>query len=106
MFGVNWSDPQTLWLNVTNLALGMVILAAVLIVVGAVGWELAFRRRRAAQATDIDAELRSMIDAGSPHILDVPGLGLTMADGGAPVKHAKSGEPTAARKSRHALPFS
>ena len=39
MFGVNWSDPQTLWLNITNLALGVVTLSAVLIVVGAVGWE-------------------------------------------------------------------
>ena len=64
MFGVNWSDPQTLWLNITNLALGIVILAAVLIVIGAVGWELAFRRRRAGQAEDIDAELRSVFDAG------------------------------------------
>jgi hypothetical protein len=99
MFGVNWSDPQTLWLNVTNLALGIVILAAVLIVIGAVGWELAFRRRRASQGADIDAELRSIFDAGSPHILDVPGLGLTMADGGTPVKHAAdSGEPKSTRK--------
>ena len=99
MFGVNWSDPQTLWLNVTNLALGVVILAAVLIVVGAVGWELAFKRRRVGQTAGIDAELRSLLDAASPHILEVPGLGLTMADGGMPVKPAaESSGPKATRK--------
>jgi hypothetical protein len=97
MFGLNWSDPQTLWLNVTNLALGIVTLAGVLIAAGAVGWELV-RHRRTSRGADTDAELRSMFAAESPHILDVPGLGLTMADGGTPVKHAESGEPKAERK--------
>jgi hypothetical protein len=98
MFGVNWSDPQTLWLNVTNLALGIVILAAVLVVVGAIGWELAFNHRRARQTANLDAELRTIFDA-SPHILEVPGLGLTMADGGVPVKPAaESDGPQATRK--------
>jgi hypothetical protein len=99
MFGVNWNDPQTLWLNVTNLALGVVILAAVLIVVGAVGRELAFKHRRMRPTADIDAELRSILDVASPHILEVPGLGLTMADGGTPVKPAaESNGPKATRK--------
>lgn len=40
MFGVNWRDPQTLWLNITNLALGVVILAPIFIVAGAVGISL------------------------------------------------------------------
>jgi len=98
MFGVNWSDPQTLWLNITNLALGVVILAAVLIAAGAVGWELVFKHRRARQMVDIDAELSSMLGA-SPHILHVPGLGLTMADGGTPVRPAaESDGPKAIRK--------
>ncbi|MGA3024025.1 MAG: hypothetical protein ABSF98_04575 [Bryobacteraceae bacterium] len=30
MTGVNWSDPRTFWLNLTNLALGLTTLAAVL----------------------------------------------------------------------------
>jgi len=98
MFGVNWNDPQTLWLNVTNLALGVVILAAVLMVAGAVGWELVFKHRRERQTADIDAELRSIIDAASPHILQVPGLGLTMADGGTPVKPATESNATKATR--------
>jgi hypothetical protein len=94
MFGVNWSDPQTLWLNITNLALGVVTLSAVLIVAGAVGWELVFKHRRVREPVDIDAELSSMLDAASPHMLQVPGLGLTMADGGTPVRpKAKSSGP-------------
>lgn len=98
MFGVNWSDPQTLWLNITNLALGVVILAAVLIVAGAIGWELVFKHRRARQPVDIDAELSAMLGV-SPHILHVPGLGLTMADGGTPVRpKAESSGPKATRK--------
>jgi hypothetical protein len=98
MFGVNWNDPQTLWLNVTNLALGVVILAAVLMVAGAVGWELVFKHRRVRQTADIDAELHSMFDAASPHILQVPGLGLTMADGGTPVKPATESNTTKATR--------
>ena len=65
MFGVNWSDPQTLWLNITNLALGVVTLSAVLIVVGAVGWELVFKHRRVRESVDMDAELSSMLDAAT-----------------------------------------
>ena len=30
MTGLNWGDPRTFWLNLTNLALGLVTLAAVL----------------------------------------------------------------------------
>ena len=98
MFGVNWSDPQTLWLNITNLALGVVTLSAVLIVAGAVGWELVFKHRRVRESVDMDAELSSMLDAASPHMLQVPGLGLTMADGGTPVPNAKSSLPKPTRK--------
>ena len=97
MFEVNWSDPQTLWLNLTNLALGVVTLSAVLIVAGAVAWELVFKHRRVREPVDIDAELSSMLDAVSPHMLQVPGLGLTMADGGTPVRpNAKSSAISAA----------
>jgi hypothetical protein len=40
MFGVNWSDPQTLWLKRYEPGFGNRDLAAVLTVIGAVGWEL------------------------------------------------------------------
>jgi hypothetical protein len=85
MFGIDWND-QTLWLNVTNLALGVVTLAAVLVAVVAVARELVARRREAREAAGLDEEMRAMFD--SPHALSVPGLGLTMADGGVPVKPA------------------
>ena len=36
MFGVDWNNPETFWLNVTNLGLGLVVvLGFVVIVVGA-----------------------------------------------------------------------
>ena len=84
MFGIDWND-QTLWLNVTNAALGLVTLAAVLMVVVSVARELVARRRRAHDSTALDDEVRALF-ATSPHTLSVPGLGLTMADGGEPVK--------------------
>lgn len=88
MFGVDWSDPQTLWLNLTNLALGVVTLLALAIVVGAVGWELVRKHRRAREAAGLDREWQAVVDETSPHTLPVPELGLTMADGGVPVKPA------------------
>lgn len=73
MFGLDWSDPETLWLNVTNVVLGIVTIVALVSVIGAVGVELAGRlKRRFANAVDY-------------HSHHVPELGLTMADGGEPV---------------------
>lgn len=86
MFGINWHDPQTLWLNLTNVALGVVTLLALAIVAGAVAWELVLKHRRERSLSGIDTELRAMLGAGTPHSLHVPELGLTMADGGMPVK--------------------
>lgn len=85
MFGIDWNNPQTLWLNLTNLALGVVTLLAVLVVVGAVGWEFVVRRRR--------GHAMSGINEGSPYSLPVPGLGLTMADGGEVVKPPAAATP-------------
>jgi len=84
MFGINWSDPQTLWLNVTNLALGVVTLLAVLLVAAGIAHELVLRRRRARQMAGLDVEMVALL-GGSTHSLPVPGLGLTMADGGEPL---------------------
>jgi hypothetical protein len=87
MFGTNWSDPQTLWLNITNLALGLVTLLAVLVLAAGVAWELVERRRRAREVAGLDREMVALV--GSPHVLSVPGLGLTMADGGEPIEPPK-----------------
>lgn len=70
MFDVDWGDPETLWLNITNAVLGIVTLAALLSVLGAAAVEVFGRlKKRLARARDF-------------HALHVPGLGLTMADGG------------------------
>ena len=82
MFGINWSDPQTFWLNVTNAGLGLVVLACCIAVGIGVVQELAARRRKAT-VRDLDGEVRDLVAGyGDTHAFHVPGLGLTMADGG------------------------
>jgi hypothetical protein len=83
MFGIDWGNSQTLWLNLTNLALGIVTLLAVLVLAGGVAQELLARRRKARQLNRMDEEVR--------HMLSVPELGLTMADGGEPLPPSKDG---------------
>jgi len=85
MFGVDWSDPQTLWLNLTNLALGLVTVAAIVTVGVAVARELVLRRQKAREFNSLDAELNTMLGGASAHVMHVPELGLTMADGGQPL---------------------
>lgn len=79
MAGENW----TMWLNITNFALGIVTLIALLVVFSAVGWDLLVRKVGRAPQVDlrnIDADLKALLQGS--HSLSVPGLGLTMADGG------------------------
>lgn len=80
MFGVNWNDPQTLWLNYTNLGLGIVVLACIAVAGYAFFVEIAARVRKT--SPDVDARVRDLID--SAHAFHTPELGLTMADGGEP----------------------
>jgi hypothetical protein len=68
---VNWGDPETFWLNVTNAALGLITLVALLAVAGAVLQEVLVRARKRIASALEDA-----------HTLHVPALGETMADGG------------------------
>jgi hypothetical protein len=75
---VDWSDPETFWLNVTNAALGLVTFIALLVVGGAVVTELLHRMRARLSATETE-----------PHRMMVPELGATMADGGEKVKDDK-----------------
>jgi hypothetical protein len=90
MAGENW----TMWLNITNFALGIVTLIALLLVFLAVGWDLLLRKVRAPKPnwSNVDADLRAMIHAGS-HTLSVPELGLTMADGGERIDRSKPENP-------------
>ena len=70
MFGIDIFEPQTMWLNITNLALGLITLACILVFFWGVAAEIVARtERRAAAAAD-------------DHAFAVPGLGMTMADGG------------------------
>lgn len=78
MSGGHWE----FWLNMINIALGAITVLAVLVVVGSVVWEVAARRaRRARVERNADAELKALL-ATAPDSRFVPGLGLTMADGG------------------------
>ena len=66
------------WLNVTNITLGAVVILAVLLVVSAVVWEIATRRKKSNEAVSLDKRLEDVMQDGRL----VPGLGVTMADGG------------------------
>ena len=78
-------DSETYWLNVTNIALGAIVLVCILAVALGVVYDLIARRRAKARASAaLDREVRELV-AGyqlDPHVFDVPGLGPTMADGG------------------------
>jgi len=74
-------DPSTYWLNVTNIALGLVVLICCAAVALGVLQELAARRRK--RATDLDTEVSELVAGYTDgHMFNVPGLGVTMADGG------------------------
>jgi len=72
---VDWTDPETFWLNVTNAALGLVTLIALLVILGGVAMEVVHRLRQ-----------RLSVRESDPHLFMVPGLGATMADGGEKVE--------------------
>lgn len=72
MFGLDFLEPTTRWLNITNLALGIVTLVCCLAVAWGVAAEVFVRlRKRVALPRPID-----------DHTFAVSSLGLTMADGG------------------------
>jgi hypothetical protein len=76
------------WLNVTNIALGVVVVLAVLLVAYGVVWELVIRHKKHHRVHDVNAEMQTMLREEFSHSLQVPELGLTMADGGEHVKSA------------------
>lgn len=91
MAGEDW----TMWLNITNFALGLVTLIALLVVFFAVGWDLLVRKVGKAPTVNlnnIDADLKALLQGGS-HSFSVPEFGLTMADGGERIEASKN-KPT------------
>ncbi|MGZ4814891.1 MAG: hypothetical protein ACXVZV_05765 [Terriglobales bacterium] len=93
MAAENW----TFWLNMTNFALGIITVLALLVVFGAVGWDLLVRKAHTAREhgnldlSTLDGELRAMLNGS--HSLYEPGLGLTMADGGERIEPTESKVP-------------
>lgn len=86
MFGIDWNDPTTLWLNLTNAGLGLFVLGSVAVLIGAVAVELLEKFR---------AGLRhgvAQVGLGS-HAIHTPKLGLTMADGGERADNGSSRKP-------------
>lgn len=91
MFGVDWNNSQTLWLNVTNLALGIATLLAFGVLAYGLFGDLLAMRKRSNVMGKLDEELRNLVGAGSgAHLMPVEGMGLTMADGGEPLPPAKA----------------
>ena len=76
------NNDWVFWLNVTNIALGLVVVLAVLLVAYGVIWELLIRQKKNAGLRDVDAEMQAMLREEFSHAMTVPELGLTMADGG------------------------
>ncbi len=77
------SDPSTYWLTITNIALGVVVLACCVAVAFGVLQEVAARRKKRAALAEMDDELSTLLGRDADgHVFDVLGLGLTMADGG------------------------
>jgi len=81
------SDPETFWLNATNIGLGLVTLIAFVSVAVVAFREIAQRVRSRA----------TVPVAGDDHAFMHPELGLTMADGGERIDK-KSGTGKAAGK--------
>lgn len=83
MFGVEWSNPETFWLNATNLMLGVVTLACAGALIYGLAWDLVAKARRKLTVAGLQQEMQDL------HALHLPELGLTMADGGEPVEDKK-----------------
>jgi len=76
----NWSDPDTTWLSVTNIALGVVVVLCVGVMLGGIAHELISRmRKRRRIEAELDHDMRMLNDDRAFHD---PSLGITMADGG------------------------
>jgi len=76
-------------LTVTNVLLGVVTLLCCAAVAFGVAQEVVARRKKRAAMSRMDGEVADLIAGFDGHAFNVPGLGVTMADGGEPVKSAQ-----------------
>ena len=72
MLFVDMTDPDTYWLNITNIGLGIVTLVCVMVVGYGILLEAVMRLKQRAQVHG----------PAEDHAFRLPELGLTMADGG------------------------
>jgi hypothetical protein len=77
---------DTYWLTLTNIALGVVTLICCLAIGFGVVQEVAARRKRKATLSKLDSEVADLVSEFDGHAFNVPGLGVTMADGGEELK--------------------
>jgi len=77
------SDPSTYWLTLTNIGLGVVVVICCGAVAFGILQELAAKRRKQAELSHLDREVTDLVAGfGDGHAFHIPGLGVTMADGG------------------------
>lgn len=93
MFGINWNDPQTLWLNIINLSLGIVTLVCFIAIGYGMFQDVRERARKRAGSRVLSHEAEALVGGLGDHAFDMPGLGLTLADGGEPLQ--KPAKPAA-----------
>jgi len=75
-------SDSTYWLTFMNIALGAIVLICCGAVAFGVVQELAARRKKAAKLAALDREVAELVASYDGHAFNLPGLGLTMADGG------------------------
>jgi len=76
-------DASTYWLTLTNIALGLVTLICCAAVGIGVAQELVARRKKKLALSKLDREVNDLVASyGDRHAFNIPGLGITMADGG------------------------
>ena len=77
------SDPSTLWLTITNIALGVVVLICCVAVAIGVFQEVAAKRKKATAMSKLDREVSDLVASFQDDpAFHLPSLGVTMADGG------------------------
>ena len=77
------SDPSTLWLTITNIVLGVVVLICCGAVAIGVFQEIAAKRKKATAMSQLDREVNDLVASfQGGHTFHLPSLGVTMADGG------------------------
>ncbi len=100
MFGVNWNDSQTLWLNIINLSLGLVSLVCCAAIGYGVLQDLREKSRKRALNQSLERGASAFVKGYDGHMFDLPGLGLTMADGGETLETPASDAPKAKKTTK------